>query len=202
MTEPSGNRGLLVVAALAVVALVVGLFVLMSADDRGQTTAPEPVEVAAVEGAREPDRTATMSAPGDRPAARPEGKPATSTPPPSTKPPEVYDHSGEPQPDAAPAYAPASAPVRDEIFKSVAPSIARCSPPDRAGKPKDLLVLGFTIVVENGKVSLDEVQVGDSANVTAEHRECIKSAFETVGFDPPAGQSDGRFPVTLQYAVP
>jgi hypothetical protein len=200
MTERSGNRGLLVAAALAVVALVAGLFVLMSTDEAPKGTAPEPVEVAADD--RGPDRTATMSAPGDRPTSRPAGKPATSAPTTGPKPPMVFDHSGEPQPDAAPGLAPAAAPVRNRIFELAGPAIAKCAPPERAGKPKDLLVMGFTIVVENGKVSLDEVQVGDSANVTPEHRECIKQAFQSVGFEPPAGQSDGRFPVTLQYAVP
>jgi hypothetical protein len=195
MSDGKGKRGLLILGGVAVVALVAGLFVLMSANDPApDPTRPDPVGVA------EPDRPSTI---GPSTAAAPDSGAVKPPVPVSSAPPVIHDHSGKDEPDAGTAF-PVAPQIKNSIFRNVTPALTQCSPPPAGSgdQPRDFVVVGFTIVVDQGKVSLEGVDVSEAPNLTPEHRECLKKAFSAVAFELTAEQEPGRFPVTLQFAVP
>jgi len=83
--------------------------------------------------------------------------------------------------------------------------VAACSPPRTSGegdgKPRGFATVSYTVVVEQGKARLEQVDA-KAETLSAEHLACIKKAFEGVGFDTPTDQAPGRYPITLQFAVP
>jgi hypothetical protein len=202
MSEGISNRWLLLFGGAGVVVLVVGLFVLMASDaPAGTPTGPvtPPVERSEARPPAAGDRPtiAAPNPPGESPAAKP-----PSTPPPS-EPAIVHDNSNAP-PDPAAAKYQVPPQVQNNVFKAVTPAVAACSPPrtsEMAGKNRGFASISYTLVIETGKAELEQVDA-KADFLDAEHLGCIKKAFEGVGFDVAADQAPGRFPVTLQMAVP
>jgi hypothetical protein len=198
------QKTLLFVAALVVVAMIVGLVISLrggegTASTGGASAAPPRITVPSAAGGNDGSRASPPTPPAT--PVTPEVKRPQPLPAVEDTTPEVRDHRGEPGGGVGTA-SPIVPVTIASMRQALGPGVRACAEGVTIADPPARFVVHAVIRAAGGKIGATDVRVTGADALGTAFSDCVERAYAGLATDAGGEQSDGEDTVHMPWTVP